>query len=126
MSAESSPADEYPVEAGGPPTPPREPLLGNLEEIEAKAVERKTEPVEGYQFTLAELFVLFAVAAVFFSLVSLLGRTAEAFAGVMGLSVLVGLALCEFLGVRRAIVRFAWWAALLTYLVTCVATLVLA
>ena len=148
MSAEAvPPSDEYPLQAGGPAPPPAVVRHDEIEayavvadtddeaprriskhsdDAEAKDVKPVVEPDDRYQFTLAEMFGLFVVAAMFFSLVSLLGRTAEAFAGALGLAVLIGLAVVEVLGVRRPIVRVAWWAALLTYLVACVATLVLA
>jgi hypothetical protein len=93
-----------------------------VEQAEAPCDEPPPQP-ERFQFSLAELFAMMATVAVFLSVVNLLpGENRVAvFAGALGLAVLLGMIALDAIGVRRPIVRVAWWAGLALYLLACLA-----
>lgn len=123
-SQPEEPDEVYPVAPPDPELVDYEPAVYPIARQEPPEPE---PPEEGrFQFTLAELLLLVAVASFFLSILGLFpgGYTAANFAGLAGLGVLLSLAVLTVLQPARPIIRLGWWAMLVIYGLACVVAVI--
>ncbi len=116
--------EEYPVAPLDPTARQREPMLFGPP-YDGYFHEEPQEP-QPFQFSLADLLTLVTAVAVFCGIGKMLaGRgDAVAFAGVLGLAVLIGMIVVRAIGVTRPIVRLGWWIGLGLYFTACVVSII--
>lgn len=123
-SRPAEPGEVYPVAPPDPEVVDYEPSVYPV----ARRQPPESEPEEEgrFQFTLAELLLLVAVASFFLGILGLLpgAYTAANFAWLTGVGALLSMIALEVLKPTRTIIRLGWWAILVTYVLACVVAVI--
>jgi lipopolysaccharide export LptBFGC system permease protein LptF len=112
--------DEYPVL---PPDPERVDYKPTLEPFDLdELLEANVADEARFQFSLAELLLLTAMASLILGILGCFPR--QYAAGLAGLGALISLIVLAVLKPQRPVIYLGWWVILGIYLLSCVAAMI--